>query len=75
MLANITKEEFCKKVENKVINKKYTYIDAVIAIQEEYGIDYTIVAKLLSQPLLEKLETEGKNLNLIKKSKSRLPFA
>jgi hypothetical protein len=75
MLANITKEEFCKKVENKVITKKYTYIDAVIAIQEEYGIDYSIVSKLLSQPLLEKLETEGKNLNLIKKTKTRLPFA
>jgi hypothetical protein len=75
MLTNITKEEFCKKIENTVLKRKISYLDAVIELQEQCGLDYSLVAKLLSQPLVEKLETEGKNLNLIKKSKNKLPFA
>jgi len=75
MLTNFTKEEFSKKVEFLVKRRKGTYLEAIIDLQEEYGIDYSLVAKLLSQPLLEKLELEGKNLNLIKKNKNSLPFA
>ena len=75
MLTNITKEEFCKKIENSVLKRKMTYLDAIIELQEECGLDYSLIAKLLSQPLIEKLETEGKNLNLLKKNKNRLPFA
>lgn len=74
MLSNITKEEFSKKVEQLAIKRRGSYLDAVIDIQEEYGLDYSLVAKLLSQPLLEKLELEGRKLNLIKKNKNMLPF-
>ena len=75
MLTNITKEEFSKKVENRVANKKTTYLETIIDLQEEYGLDYSLIAKLLSQPLLEKLEIEGRKINLIKKSNNSLPFA
>jgi len=75
MLTNITKEEFSKKVENRVANKKTTYLETIIDLQEEYGLDYSLIAKLLSQPLIEKLESEGRRINLIKKSKNTLPFA
>jgi hypothetical protein len=75
MLTNITKEEFSKKVENRVANKKTTYLETIIDLQEEYGLDYSLIAKLLSQPLIEKLECEGRNINLIKRSKNTLPFA
>jgi hypothetical protein len=75
MLANITKEDFCKKVESTVAKKKTTYLETIIDLQEEYGLDYSLIAKLLSQPLLEKLEIEGRKINLIKKSNNSLPFA
>jgi hypothetical protein len=75
MLTNITKEEFSKKVENRVSKRKATYLETIIDLQEEYGLDYSLIAKLLSQPLIEKLESEGRNINLIKKSKNSLPFA
>jgi len=75
MLTNITKEEFSKKVENRVANRKTTYLETIIDLQEEYGLDYSLIAKLLSQPLIEKLESEGRRINLIKKSKNTLPFA
>lgn len=75
MLPLLTKEEFCKNVENVVLTKNYSYIDAVLKIQEDYGLDYSLISKLISQPLKEKLEKEGMDLNLIKKGKSTLPFA
>ena len=75
MLPTITKEDFCKKVENIVIEKRYSYLDAVLKMQEDYGLDYSLIAKFLSQPLKEKLEQEGRDLNLIKKGRSTLPCA
>jgi hypothetical protein len=75
MVPTITKEEFCKKVENIVLDGKLSYLEAVIKLQEDYGLDYSLVAKYLSQPLREKLEREGMDLNLIKKAKNTLPFA
>jgi hypothetical protein len=75
MLTNITKEEFSKKVENRVSKRKATYLETIIDLQEEYGLEYSLIAKLLSQPLIEKLESEGRNINIIKKSKNSLPFA
>lgn len=75
MLTNITKEEFSKKVETTVAKRKTSYLETVIDLQEEYGLDYSLIAKLLSQPLIEKLEREGKNLNLrFEKNKNTLPF-
>jgi|LakMenEpi03Aug12_release.lakeMendotaPanAssembly.Ray.scaffolds.fasta_scaffold3476488_1 hypothetical protein len=75
MLPTLTKEEFSKKIETLVSSKKLTYLEAIIDLQEEYGMDSSLVVKLLSQPLLEKLEVEGRDLHLIKKQKSTLPFA
>lgn len=75
MLTNIIKEEFSKKVETTVAKRKTSYLETVIDLQEEYGLDYSLIAKLLSQPLIEKLEREGKNLNLrFEKNKNTLPF-
>jgi hypothetical protein len=75
MLIVITKEDFCKKVENVVARYKVSYMDAIIDLQEELGMDYSLVAKYLSKPLIEKLEIEGIDLNLIKKQRNALPFA
>jgi uncharacterized protein YdhG (YjbR/CyaY superfamily) len=75
MLQIPTKEEFCKNVENIVLTKNYSYIDAILKIQEDHSLDYSLIAKLISQPLREKLEKEGMDLNLLKKGKCTLPFA
>ena len=75
MLIVITKEDFCKKVENVVARYNVSYMDAIIDLQEELGMDYSLVAKYLSKPLIEKLEIEGIDLNLIKKQRNALPFA
>lgn len=76
MILEITKEEFSKKVENKISNKKnISYIDAVISVLEETSLDMSMAQKLLTQPLLEKLKQEGQELNILPKSKNVLPFS
>lgn len=76
MILEITKEDFSKKVENKISkNKNTSYIDAVIAVLEEHSLDMTMAQKLLTQPVLEKLKQEGQELNILRKSKNVLPFS
>jgi hypothetical protein len=76
MITNITKEEFSKKIESKISKgKNVSYIDAVIATLEDMSLDMSLAQKLLSQPLLEKIKQEGQELNILPKSKTRLPLS
>lgn len=77
MIFNITKEEFSKRIEKYVeesAEKETPYINAVLHFFEEYSFDFSLANKLLSQPILEKIEAEGIDLNLIPKNKNKLPF-
>ena len=75
MIFDITKEEFSRKVEDTVKKYKYSYIDAVIHNLELASIDSSVAAKLLTKPLIEKIEKEGLEINLISKQKNRLKFS
>jgi len=75
MLITLTKEEFSKKVENYVMNKESSYKDAILYLFDEYSYDYSQAPKLLTQPILEKLESEARDLNFLPKVKNKLPFA
>lgn len=74
MIFNITKEEFSKRIENYVRDKNSSYMDAVIYYFEEYSYDFSLAPKLLTRPLLEKIEQEGRDLNLLPRIKNRLPL-
>ena len=71
----LSKQEFSKKIENYIEINKSSYIDATVAISEIENLDYSIIAKLLTRPILEKIQEEGRGLNLLPKSKNKLPFA
>jgi hypothetical protein len=75
MITDISKEEFSRKIEKYRIETNSSDIDGVIYTFEEYSYDLTLATKLLTQPLIEKLESEGQELNLLPKSKNRLPFS
>jgi hypothetical protein len=75
MIFKVTKEEFSKRIENYVLETNSSYIDAVVHYFEEYCYDFSLAPKLLTQPLLEKIEQEGRDLNLLPKIRNRLPFA
>ena len=74
MIFNITKEEFSKRIENYVRDKNSSYMDPVIYYFEEYSYDFSLAPKLLTRPLLEKIEQEGRDLNLLPRIKNRLPL-
>ena len=50
-----------------------SYIDAVIAVCEKFGIEPQVAAKFLTKPIIEKIKTEGQELNLLPK-KTKLPL-
>ena len=61
------------EVEKLVSQKKYTYIDAVIKLCEDFALEPSYIAKHLPKPIIEKLREEGESINLLPKS-ARLPF-
>ena len=74
MIFHITKEEFSRRVENYVKQNNCTYLDAVVHFFEEYSYDFSMGPKLLTQPIIEKIEHEAREVNLLPKIKNKLPF-
>lgn len=74
ILTEEQKSGFSKKVENYIIEKGGSYIDAVLLLCEEYEIEPPVVAKSLSKPLVEKIKMEGQDLNLLPRPQNILPI-
>jgi len=50
-------------------------MDCVLELAEDMNIEPGAAGKLLSKPLIEKIQTEAQNLHLLKKTKTkRLPI-
>ena len=74
LLTDDQKQTFSKKVEKYVQEKGGSYIDAVLALCQEYEIEPPIVAKSLSKPVVEKIKMEGQDLNLLPRPENKLPI-
>jgi hypothetical protein len=61
----LTKSKFSVLIENAVIKKKMTYIDAVVDICERQNIDPEDVRKFISNPIRDKIEAEAMKLNYL----------
>lgn len=69
------KEKFSNKIIDRVKLTQLSFMDCVLELSEEMGLDPTAAGKLLTKPLIEKIQMEAQTLNLIKKSKNkRLPI-
>lgn len=66
-----SKEKFSMKVLDRVKSTNLSFMDCVLELSEEMGLDPTAAGKLLTKPLIEKIEMEAKHLNLIKNNKNR----
>lgn len=64
----LTKSEFSKLVEKNVLDRKMSYMEAVLMVCEDHGIDPEDVRKFVSAPIQEKIEGEAMRLNLIPRS-------
>jgi hypothetical protein len=62
----LTKKKFALLIENTVIKHRLGYMDAIIHICEERGIDPSEIGKLVSPVIKEKLQAECVKNRLIK---------
>ena len=71
MLDNIlTKTTLTQRVEELVKVEKMTYIEAVLHICSEHGIDPSDIGKLIVPAIKSKIEAEGMAANLLPRSNS-----
>ena len=65
------KEQFSNKVIERVKTTKLSFMDCVLEITEEMGLDPSASGKLLTKPIIEKIQQEAKELHLLKKGKNK----
>jgi hypothetical protein len=65
------KEKFSIKVIERVKSTNLSFMECVLELSEEMGLDPSAAGKLLTKPLIEKIEMEAKDLNFIKKGKTK----
>ena len=75
MIFDVEKQQqFCKKIENHVKRWNSSYLEAITAVVEDMGIEPEVAAKYLTKPIIEKIEQEGRQINLLPKIKNKLPI-
>lgn len=70
----INPEQISNIIERTVAARKISFMEAVLELCEEEGIDVTMVSKHLSQPIKENIEREAMEVNLLPRRKS-LPLS
>ena len=70
----LTKASFAQLVEGLVHKEQMTYIEAILHICEDRGIDPSDVSKLVAPAIKSKVEAEGMAANLLPKSNSLNSF-
>lgn len=65
------KEAFSNKVVERVKSTNLSFMDCVLEITEEMGLDPSASGKLLTKPIIEKIQYEAQNLHLLKKKKQK----
>ena len=61
----LTKPKFSKLVEQTVIDKRISYMDAIIWLSEEHSIELEDIRKFISPIIKDKLEAEARKLNFL----------
>ena len=70
----LTKKKFTTSVEELVIEKKLSYIDAIVYFCQENHIEPESVKGLITPPLKEKIRAEAIGLRVLKESHAKLPI-
>lgn len=61
----LNKPKFSKLVEETVLTKKLSYMDAIIWLSEEHSIELEDIRKFISPIIKDKLEAEARKLNFL----------
>jgi len=69
----LTKQRFTKMVESHVQKWRMSYMDSIVVVCEDNGIELEEVKKYISAPMKEKIEAEAMRLNYLPR-KNILPL-
>ena len=69
----LTKTKFTKMINKVVIEKRMSYMDAVVYLCEQNNIEIEDVKKYITPTIREKIEAEAQRLNFLPKG-AELPF-
>ena len=69
----VTQKQFLDRLDRHIARHKNGYIESILAVCEELGIDPEQAAKYLSKPIIEKIRAEGESINLLP-STPKLPI-
>jgi hypothetical protein len=70
----LTKKNFSKLIEKMVMEKRMAYIDAILTLCNERGIDPTDASKLLTNMMRDRVEAEAVRENKLKIKYNTLPI-
>jgi hypothetical protein len=70
-IDDTAKEKFSNKVLYLVKKTKLSFMDCVLSAGDEMGLDPSATGKLLTKPIIEKIQQEAQNLHLLKKGKNK----
>ena len=70
----LTKKKFTLAIEELVIEKKLSYIDAIVYFCQENHLEPESVKGLITPPLKEKIKAEAIGLRYLKESHAKLPI-
>ena len=70
-IDDAAKEKFSNKVIERTLSTNLSFMDCVLELADEMEIDPSAAGKLLTKPLIEKIEDEPRNLHFLKKSKNK----
>jgi len=65
------KEKFSKKVLRRVASTQLSFMECIIELSDEMGIDPGTAGKLLTKPIIEKIQQEAKEKHLLKGGKTK----
>lgn len=64
MLYQEIEKEFLEELEEMVMNNG-SYIESILALCEKFNIEPQVAAKIITRPIKEKIEKEGRECNLL----------
>lgn len=70
-LDDKAKIAFSTQILERIKKTNLSYMDCVIELAEEMNIEPNAAGKLLTKPIIEKIQEEAKDLHLLKATKKK----
>ena len=70
-IYDLAKEKFSNKILQRVKTTKMSFMDCILELSEEMNIEPSTAGKLITKPIIEKIQEEAKERHLLKGGKTK----